>query len=161
MIQTVAYGVVAASFLFFLYTYFGYPGLLWVWARVRGQPLLPAADGELPPISICIPAYNEETQIRDLLESLLALDYPRDRLQVLVVSDASTDRTDEIVREYADRGVQLHRMPERGGKTKIESAAAKHLTGDIIVNTDASIWILPDAPTIPETAVSRSRMAIS
>ena len=90
-------------------------------------------------------AYNEETQIRELIKSLLSLDYPREKLQILVVSDASSDGTDEIVKEYATEGVELLRMPERGGKTKAENAAAERLRGEIIVNTDASIRIRPDA----------------
>ena len=98
-----------------------------------------------PTVSISVPAYNEESQIRDLIKSLLALDYPRDRLQMLVVSDASSDRTDEIVREYEAEGIELLRMEERGGKTKAENAAAAHLSGEIILNTDASIRIAPDA----------------
>jgi cellulose synthase/poly-beta-1,6-N-acetylglucosamine synthase-like glycosyltransferase len=96
-------------------------------------------------VSISLPAYNEEAQIRGAIESLLALNYPPHRKQVLVVSDASTDRTDEIVMEFADRGVELLRMPRRGGKTAGENAAAARLTGDIVINTDASIRIHPDA----------------
>jgi cellulose synthase/poly-beta-1,6-N-acetylglucosamine synthase-like glycosyltransferase len=96
-------------------------------------------------VSITVPAYNEEAQIRGLVESLLNIDYPKDRLELLIVSDASSDRTDEIVREYADQGVQLLRMPQRGGKTKAENAAADRLQGDIVVNTDASIRIDPNS----------------
>ena len=97
-----------------------------------------------PTVSVSLPAYNEEHQIAETLESLLSLDYPRDRLQVLVVSDASTDRTDDIVRAYGDRGVELLRLPERRGKGAAETAATPHLTGEIVVNTDASIRIVPD-----------------
>jgi cellulose synthase/poly-beta-1,6-N-acetylglucosamine synthase-like glycosyltransferase len=75
----------------------------------------------------------------------LALDYPKNRLQILVVSDASTDRTDEIVRAYADRGVELLPLTERHGKGAAETAATPHLTGEIVLNTDASIRIVPNA----------------
>src|SRR5690606_5038323 len=112
--------------------------------RARKAPADEPAGG-WPRVSISVPAYNEEDQIRDLIRSLLALDYPRDRLQMLIISDASSDATDDIVREYAAEGVELLRMPERGGKTKAENAAAGHLDGDIILNTDASIRIRPDA----------------
>ena len=81
-----------------------------------------------------------------------------------MVSDASTDRTDEIVRGYADRGVELLRMPERHGKTAAENAAREHLRGDIVVNTDASVRIAPGAlkPLIarfadPEVGVASGR----
>lgn len=141
----IALGILAASGLLFLYTYFGYPWLLRVaGARRRRAPL--AEDTiDWPTVSISIPAYNEESQIEELIKSLLALDYPKDRLQILITSDASSDRTDEIVHSYLAQGVQLLRMAERGGKNRAENAAAEHLTGEIVVNTDASIRIRPDA----------------
>lgn len=129
--------------LLFGYAYVLYPLLLKAIAAFR-----PAAPGlrdppEWPSISIALPAYNEERNIGRTLDSLLALEYPADRRQILVLSDASTDRTDEIIRGYADRGVELFRLPERQGKTAAENAALPRLRGDIIVNTDATIRILP------------------
>ncbi|MEO8199308.1 MAG: glycosyltransferase [Gemmatimonadota bacterium] len=130
---------------FVVYSYFLYPGLLWLIGQFR-KPSPPFADPvEWPRISISLPAYNEERSIRRTIESLLCLDYPTDRRQILVVSDASTDQTDSIVREYAGRGVDLLRLPARGGKTAAENAAGPHLTGEIVINTDATIRILPDA----------------
>jgi len=142
----IALWVIGSALVLLLYTYLGYPLVLWVLSRIRNKPL-PRPHGDLnwPAISISVPAYNEEAQIRDLIHSLLALDYPRDRVQILVVSDCSADATDDIVREYAGEGVELLRMPDRGGKNRAENAAARHLTGDIVVNTDASIRIHPDA----------------
>lgn len=146
MTESVAIAVVALCVAFFAYTYFGYPALLWLVGRFSPRPLPEPEDtDDWPHISISVPAYNEETQIEELIKSLLALDYPKDRLQILVVSDASSDRTDEIVRGYADQGIELLRLEERGGKTRAENAAAPHLNGEIIVNTDASIRIAPDA----------------
>src|SRR5690606_18334018 len=136
--------LVALPLLLGVYAYAGYPALLWLLQRTRRERPV-AEPEEWPRISITVPAYNEEAQIRGTIESLLRLDYPADRRQILIVSDASTDRTDDIVREYADRGVELLRMPERRGKGAAENAAAQRLTGEIIVNTDASIRIAPDA----------------
>ncbi len=129
----------------FAYTYVLYPGLLRVLGtgKARLGPLVDSDDW--PTLSISLPAYNEEHQIAETLESLLSLNYPRDRIQILVVSDASTDKTDDIVRAYGDRGVELLRLPERRGKGAAETAATPHLTGEIVVNTDASIRIVPDA----------------
>ena len=128
------------------YPYVLYPLSLVILARLRGRRSpAPATEWEWPPISITIPVYNEAGQIDDLLDSILRLDYPADRLQVLVVSDASDDGTDERVQAYADRGIELLRMPTRGGKTAGENAARALLRGDIIVNTDASIRIDPAA----------------
>ena len=72
-------------------------------------------------MAILVPAYNEEASIAGTLESLLALDYPVDRREVVVMSDASTDRTDEIVRGFEARGVRLVRMPVRRGKSAAEN----------------------------------------
>ncbi len=138
--------IIGAAIALLFYTYFGYPALLWIASRIRTHPVPSPADRVTwPSVSISVPAYNEEDQIEELIRSLLALDYPRDRLQVLIVSDGSTDRTDEIVRSYADDGIELLRVEPRGGKTKAEHAASQHLRGEIIVNTDASIRIEPGA----------------
>lgn len=159
-----AWILIATPLVLGAYAYAGYPFALAALARARGRRPAPAAPEEWPLVSISLPAYNEEAQIRGAVESLLALDYPADRRQILVVSDASTDRTDDIVREYADRGVELLRMPRRGGKTAGENAAAARLTGRIVVNTDASIRIRPDAlkPLVacfadPEVGVASGR----
>jgi cellulose synthase/poly-beta-1,6-N-acetylglucosamine synthase-like glycosyltransferase len=146
MMQSIAVWTLAGSAGLFGYTYFGYPGLLWFIGRIAPRPIPPAGQASSwPTVSVSVPAYNEEAQIEDLIKSLLALDYPQDRLQIVVTSDGSSDRMEEIVERYADRGIMLLRTPERGGKTRAENFAAQHLTGEIIVNTDASIRIAPDA----------------
>src|SRR2546422_4417570 len=126
---------------FVFYTYLGYPLLLMILAAVRRRHPPVAPLTEWPRISILLPAYNEEAVIRDTLENLLRLDYPAERRQILVVSDASTDRTDAIVGEYASRGVELLRLPHRRGKTGAENAALPVLRREIIVNTDASVHV--------------------
>jgi len=98
-----------------------------------------------PRITITVPCYNEAQSIAATLEGLLALDYPADRRHVLVVSDASTDGTDDIVRGFAGRGVELLRLDRRRGKTAAENAAADRLRGEIVVNIDATIRIAPGA----------------
>lgn len=127
------------------YAYLAYPALLVALARLRPARPVPAAPAPWPMITITVPAYNEAASIGSTLDRLLALDYPADRRQILVVSDASTDRTDAIVQRYADRGVELLRMPVRGGKTAAENAARPHLRGEIVINTDASVRIAEGA----------------
>ena len=129
----------AAAFAF--YTYVGYPLLLMGLAVVRRRrsPVVPLA--EWPRVTVVLPVHNEEAVIRGTLENLLELDYPPDRRHILVVSDASTDRTDAIVKEYAGRGVELLRLPSRRGKTGAENAALPLLGGEIVVNTDASVRV--------------------
>lgn len=139
-----AYIVLAAAAALVVYTFAGYPLLLAALGAARRRPARPDS-GDLPRLSITVPAYNEERQIAAALDAILAMDYPADRRQILVVSDASSDRTDEIVRSYADRGVELLRTPRRGGKDAAENYARSHLHGDIILNTDASVRLHRDA----------------
>jgi cellulose synthase/poly-beta-1,6-N-acetylglucosamine synthase-like glycosyltransferase len=142
---TLAYSLVAVPVALFGYAYFGYPAILWLLSRLRPSPIKWEAPPEWPRITITVPCYNEQRSIAATIETLLALDYPADRRHILIISDASTDRTDEIVRAYADRGVELLRLPARGGKTAAENAAAARLRGEIAVNTDATIRIVPGA----------------
>jgi cellulose synthase/poly-beta-1,6-N-acetylglucosamine synthase-like glycosyltransferase len=123
------------------YAYAVYPALLWLFAR-RAKAR-PAAPEWTPLVTYVIPAYNEAAQIRGAIESLLAQDYPAERKQILVVSDASTDGSDDIARAYADRGVELLRMEERCGKTAAENRAAAHVRGEIVINSDASVRLHP------------------
>ncbi len=126
------------------YVYFGYPVLLYVLAggarksRDYGEP-------ELPAVTMLVSAFNEEDCIAEKLENSLNLDYPRDRLEIVVVSDASDDRTDEIVAEYSDRGITLLRMEERGGKTLGLNAGVERAKGDVIVFSDANAMYRGDA----------------
>lgn len=126
-----------------VYAYLAYPAILWVLAR---RTRLATADlTRLPIVSIVVPAYNEEAQIRGAIEALIRQDYPADRRQILILSDASTDATDEIVGEYAGRGVELLRMPKRGGKTAAENASCPLLRGEIVINSDSSVRLHPSA----------------
>lgn len=125
------------------YAYVGYPLLLRVVAAFRPPRRLPPAPAEWPLVTLTLPAYNEARVIRATLDNLLAIDYPAERLQLVVVSDCSSDGTDEIVREYASRGVELVRLPKRMGKTAAEHAATAAARGAIVVNTDASVRVPP------------------
>lgn len=126
-----------------VYTAAGYPLLLRRLAGRKGPGTRSAAPGHTPSVTVVLPAFNEERQIAAAIDALLALDYPGDLLQLLVVSDGSTDSTDTIVEGYASRGVELLKIAERGGKTRAENLAAPHIRGEIVVNTDASIRLHP------------------
>jgi len=126
-----------------LWAYVGYPLVLWLLTRVGGRQVVKTDPAEWPTVSFSLPAHNEERNIRATLDGLLAIEYPRDRVQIVVGSDASTDRTDEIVREYAGRGVELVRLDLRAGKTAVENGLVPYLKGDLVVSTDATIRILP------------------
>src|SRR5688572_13315895 len=103
-----------------VYAYAGYPAVLAAVAKFRAaRPT--AATETWPAITITVPCYNEAANIGETLDRLLALDYPADHRQILVISDASTDGTDDIVRGYANRGVELLRLPDRRGKSAAEN----------------------------------------
>jgi cellulose synthase/poly-beta-1,6-N-acetylglucosamine synthase-like glycosyltransferase len=143
--STVAGWLFGLSAALIVYAYAGYPMMLWLLAALRRGRPAPPAGADWPRVSVSLPAYNEEASIAATLERLLEADYPSERLDILVISDASSDRTDEIVRGFAGRGVELLRMPERRGKTAAENAAREHLRGEIVVNTDASVRVHRDA----------------
>lgn len=120
-----------------IYVYFGYPLLLAVMAAFGNKPVH-EENARLPPVSLIISAFNEEDCIAEKLENTLSLDYPRELLEIIVVSDASDDATDDIVNGYADRGVRLLRMEDRGGKTLGLNAAVRDASGDVVVFSDAN-----------------------
>ena len=105
------------------------------------RPRLPVTTDppEWPEITVLIPVHNEAGAIAQTLDKLLEADYPAERRHVLVISDASSDGTDEIVRGYLDRGVHLVRTERRGGKTAAENEAGKYLRGAVLVSIDATI----------------------
>lgn len=124
-----------AMFLLF-YVYAGYPLLLsLIGLFVRGKR---PDQGYYPQLSVLIAAYNEEGAIAEKIRQTLALEYPENRLEVLVLSDCSTDRTDEIVKSYPDRRVRLVRMAERRGKTSAQNFGIREAQGDVVVFSDAT-----------------------
>ncbi|MGD9210318.1 MAG: glycosyltransferase family 2 protein [Desulfobacteraceae bacterium] len=98
-----------------------------------------------PQVSFIITAYNEEKRITDKIKNSLALTYPMDRLEIIVASDCSDDRTDEIVRSYADKGIKLVRSPERKGKENAQMHAVQAAKGSILVFSDVATILKPDA----------------
>lgn len=129
-----------------VYAYAGYPvvSLLASWFVKK-----PAAPRPIEPtVSLLIAAYNEEQDIEEKLENSVRLDYPRELLQIVVASDGSTDRTDDIVRAFAARSpvqVVLHRVEGRVGKTGAQNSAVEVCTGEIVVFSDAASMYEPGA----------------
>lgn len=125
-----------------LLAYPGYPLLLWLLSRFVSRPV---KNGDsLPSLTLLIPAYNEAEILAAKLDNALASDYPRDLQQIIVISDASTDATDEIARSYGDRGVELIVNPQRRGKTFGLNRAVRNARGEILVFTDADAFFEPD-----------------
>lgn len=127
-----------------IYIYLGYPILLCILSA-----LLPARKIQKkairPSVSLVISCYNEEKVLVEKLENSFSLDYPANKLEIYVVSDASSDGTDEIARKYADKGVNLIRVEGRVGKTACLNVAVPRTTGEIIVFSDANAMYAPDA----------------
>jgi cellulose synthase/poly-beta-1,6-N-acetylglucosamine synthase-like glycosyltransferase len=132
------------SFAALAYVYVGYPAGIALLVRVRGaRPV--RRDAVLRPVSLVISAYNEAAVIRQKIENALSLDYPSELLEIVVISDASSDGTDDIVRDYARRGVTLHVQPARRGKTAGLNRTVPALRGEIVVFTDANAMFEPAA----------------
>lgn len=124
------------------YTYAGYPLLLVLVSALRTKRV--RRDEFEPTVTIIITAYNEEVALTAKLENTLALNYPRELLEIIVASDCSTDRTDEIVQRFSARGVRLCRQFERLGKTAAQNAAVDQAHGEIIIFSDATSHYQPD-----------------
>jgi GT2 family glycosyltransferase len=132
-----------------VYAYAGYPALLWIWIRLRrrGEVDGPAHEAAVshPPVSLIIPAYNEEAVIAEKIRNSLDLEYPAARLEIVVVSDGSSDATEEVARRAAGDRVKLVFREDRQGKTACLNAVLGELSGDLFVYTDANAFFHPDA----------------
>ena len=126
------------------YVEIGYVLLLFVLSKLKRQKF--HADEEYPSdLTILIAAHNEETVIRQKLENTLSQDYPKERVQIIVASDASTDRTDQIVEEYKGQGVVLCRTEQHRGKIAALRDAERSISGQVVVFTDADAILQPQA----------------
>lgn len=137
-----AIAVAAAPLAIAGYAYVGYPAVLWILSRRRRLDRR-VSSFAWPEVTVTVPVFNAVSTIGVTLEGLLKLDYPRERLQFLVLSDASTDGTDAVVEGFASRGVELLRALERTGKTAAENAAVAFARGEIVVNVDATVVVPP------------------
>jgi len=127
-----------------VYIYGGYLLALKLLVWIRGSRPIQRAP-ITPPLTLIISAYNEAAVIRKKIENALALDYPADRREIVVISDASDDGTDAIVKQYGSQGVRLLRQTERRGKTAGLNAALPTVRGDIVVFSDANAMYREDA----------------
>lgn len=130
--QIIFWSSVAALF----YVYLGYPLLVWIVSEF--SPIEVKKSDFSPFVTILITAYNEEKAIRAKIENTLEIDYPKEKLEILVASDGSTDKTDEIVKEFAEKGVRLFRQDGRMGKTFTQNKAIEQANGEIILFSDAT-----------------------
>ncbi|MBO0724749.1 MAG: glycosyltransferase family 2 protein [Blastocatellia bacterium] len=138
----IAQVVFVASMAMIVFTYAGYPALMFAISFILKRPV--RREEITPQVSVIIAAYNEERDIEAKLKNTLALDYPRDRMEIIVASDCSTDQTDDIVRGFAAHGVILRRQSDRTGKTIAQNRAVKASSGAILIFSDATTMLEPD-----------------
>lgn len=125
------------------YTYAGYPLTVVLLSKIRPKTVEKAAIQ--PSVSIVMAAHNEAKHIRAKIENLLTLEYPKDKLQIIIASDGSTDETDSLVEAYASQGVELVRLGSAQGKPTALNEAVSRATGDVLVFCDARQRIDPNA----------------
>ena len=136
-------------FLFFIsicliaYVYVGYPATIFIISLVRKKDIRKTVFE--PQVTILIAAYNEEANIRETIQNKLDLDYPKDKLEIIVVSDESTDQTDKIVQAFHQSNVRLIRQVPRAGKTSALNLAVPHAQGTLLVFSDANSLYAVDA----------------
>ena len=130
-----------------LYSYFIYPLVLRVLVAKKGVKTSATTESSSMAVSVSliVTAYNEESRVRAKIENSLQLEFDASAFEIIVASDCSSDRTDDIVREYADRGVRLVRAPERLGKEHAQQCAIKEASGEILVFSDVATEIPADA----------------
>jgi cellulose synthase/poly-beta-1,6-N-acetylglucosamine synthase-like glycosyltransferase len=126
-----------------VYVYAGYPICAYLLSLITNRKV--RKTDYQPMVSILIAAYNEEESIRATVENKLNLDYPEDKLEVIVISDESTDHTDQIVRKMNDQRIKLLRQQPRAGKTSALNIAVPATNGEILVFSDANSIYAPEA----------------
>ncbi len=127
-----------------IYIYIGYPLVSTILAQIIKKPALVDTD-YLPSVTMVISAYNEESVIKSKLQNALEIDYPEDRFSIIVVSDASDDKTDTIVENFGHPAIRLKRMTERLGKTFGVNKIMPEIKSEIVVFSDANAIYEPSA----------------
>lgn len=129
------------SFFVIFYAYFGYPisiYLIGILCKNQNRKEL-----KLFPVTMIITAHNEEKRIMQKIENTLSVIYPREKIQIIIASDGSTDKTNEIARKYKKDGIELIEIANRGGKENAQKEALKHAKGEIFVFTDVATILEP------------------
>jgi cellulose synthase/poly-beta-1,6-N-acetylglucosamine synthase-like glycosyltransferase len=128
-----------------VYNWILFPALLTVAVRLKRPRPVAVRVGDLPCVSVIIAAWNEELCIADKIRNCLAFDYPADRLDIIIGTDAVTDGTNDIVRSFDDKNVRLWTTDERLGKSEVLNRLVPLANGDLILFTDADVLMAPDA----------------
>ena len=133
------------SFIIILYVYVGYPLMLKILNISLNVPPHQQDESLLPEVSLLISCYNEVDVITEKIENSLAIDYQKNKLKIIIISDGSDDGTDEIAKKYATLGITLIRQEGRLGKTSAINLAMEQVKSEIVVFSDANAMYKPDA----------------
>ena len=128
------------------YTYIGYALLLTVLVKLKqmlSKKPKSGADAFVPEVTLVVPSYNEADILEQKIQNCLALDYPKDKLSILFITDGSTDKSPEIVSRYPQ--IQLLHAPRRAGKSAAENRAIRHVETPFVVFCDANTELNPEA----------------
>jgi cellulose synthase/poly-beta-1,6-N-acetylglucosamine synthase-like glycosyltransferase len=131
--------------ILFLYPLVIYPVIIALFARLFPNPVQQSKGPYFPSVTFIIPAFNEEAVVEAKLKNTLALDYPKDRIEILLASDGSSDRTTEIARQISDPSVTILDFPMRRGKLSVLKDALHQASGDIVAFSDTSAILKADA----------------
>ena len=135
-------------FFFFIgliiYTYLGYPFVLYIISKIIRIKKSKNISTDMPKVTLIIPAYNEEKIIESKIKNSVSLDYPKDKLEIIVGSDGSSDLTNSIVKKYEDKGIILDYRKQRVGKVRVIKRCVKRASGDIIIFSDANSIMCKD-----------------
>ncbi len=117
--------------------------MLMALSRFRSRTIEAGKD-YLPLASLIVTVFNEEQRLQKKIDNTLELDYPKDKLEIIFASDASTDGTDDIIRSYGNKGIKLVRSPQRGGKENAQKCAIEQAQGEVIVFSDVATMLEKD-----------------
>jgi len=137
LLNTVMTALFWAAFGIMLYHWVAFPMTLWLWGKVSPRRYGPGPRSEPSKVSVVMAVFNEERIIAGKMKNLLAMDYPADKIEILIGSDSSTDRTDEIISSFGDPRVRLIHYDEQAGKTVVQNRLLVEAKGDVVLCTDA------------------------
>ena len=131
--------------ILFLYPLMIYPVIIALFARLFPNPVRKSKNPYCPSITFIIPAFNEEAVVEAKIRNTLSLDYPKEKMEILVASDGSSDRTVEIARSVPDPRIMILDFPRRRGKLSVLKDALARASGEIVAFSDTSAILAPDA----------------
>jgi biofilm PGA synthesis N-glycosyltransferase PgaC len=149
----IPFGVLAYHWVLF-------PIILWLWGRFRPRRYRNAIDPDSLRVSLVMAVYNEECIIGDKVRNCLDLDYPAEKIEILIGSDDSKDRTEEIIRSFTDSRIRLMRYEPQAGKTVVQNRLLLEARGDVVLCTDADSMLTSESLRLMLAHMRDARVAV-